>query len=506
MRCLFAVSDLVEQPNASLEDIVQGTVELIPPAWQRPGQTAARVMLDGRCFSPAAFRETPCRRSSDIVVRGEPAGVVEVCYLGDVDADGPDPFLPEEQHLLDVIAERLARVVERVRADRDRTALQEQLHQAQKMEAIGQLAAGVAHDFRNVLTVVRGHAQQAAELLPPEHRAQEAVQLIQQAAAQANELTQALWTFSQSAPTRRQRIDLGAAVHEWSRLLQYMLPRSIQLKVEPHDVPVWIQADAAQLQQVLMNLVINARDAMPDGGVLEIAVVQEKDAVAAVGEDLGSSGRPVVRLIVRDSGMGIPPELRTRIFEPFFTTKPRGRGTGLGLSFAHGIVRDHDGRIDVESAVGRGTTMVVSLPGLSSEAPEVVAASPIRRQARGESVLLVAHDPYVRGLMALTLQSAGYSVTQASDGATGLSAWRENRKDIRVVVIDDERLGADGILRGVHEEGCGTPVLCVTAGRDLTPPKGGTHRFCLRKPFDMPALVEAVADALQTVTGGMEPK
>ncbi len=354
--------------------------------------------------------------------------------------------------------------------------------------------------------MVRGHAQQAADLLPPEHRAQEAVQLIQQAAAQANELTQSLLTFSQSAPTRRQRIDLGAAVHEWSRLLQYMLPRSIQLKVDPHDVPVWIQADAAQLQQVLMNLVINARDAMPDGGVLEIAVVQEKDAVAAVGGDLGSSGCPVVRLIVRDSGMGIPPELRTRVFEPFFTTKPRGRGTGLGLSIAHGIVRDHDGRIDVESVVGRGTTMVVSLPGLSSEAPEIAAASPIRRQARGESVLLVAHDPYVRGLMALTLQSAGYSVTQASDGATGLSAWRENRTDIRLVVIDDERLGADGILRAVREEGCGTPVLCVTAGRDLTPPNGGTSRFCLRKPFDMPALVEAVADALQTVSGEMEPK
>ncbi|MBN1514599.1 MAG: hypothetical protein JXB13_21460, partial [Phycisphaerae bacterium] len=466
MRCLFAVSDLVEQPDASLEDIVQGTVEMIPPAWQRPGQTAARVVLDGRCFSTATFRETSWRRFSEIVVRGEPAGVVEVCYLGAVDPDGPDPFLPEEQHLLDVIAERLARVVERVRADRDRTALQEQLHQAQKMEAIGQLAAGVAHDFRNVLTVVRGHAHQAADLLPPDHPAQEAVQFIRQAAAQANDLTQSLLTFSQSAPTRRQRIDLVSSVHEWSRLLQYMLPRSIQLKVDLHEGPVWIEADAGQLQQVLMNLVINARDAMPDGGVLEIAVVREKDTAATVGDDVGFSGRPVVRLIVRDSGTGIPPEFRTRVFEPFFTTKPRGRGTGLGLSIAHGIVRDHDGRIDVQSEEGRGTTMVVSLPGLSPAAEEVAAAAPIRRQAHGECVLLVADDPYVRGLMALTLQSAGYAVTQASDGRAGLAAWRQTRKDIRLVIIDDEHLSADGVLRSVCEEGGGTPVLCVTAGAD----------------------------------------
>ncbi len=504
LRCLFAVSDLVEQPNASLDEIVQGTVELIPPAWKRPGQTAARVTLDGRCFSTAAFRETPYRRSSDIVVRGEAAGVVEVCYLGEPDADGVDPFLPEEQHLLDVIAERLARVAERVRADRDRTALQEQLHQAQKMEATGQLAAGVAHDFRNVLTVVRGHAQQAAELLPAEHPAREAVQFIQQAAAQANDLTQSLLTFSQRTPTRRQRMDLRAAVQEWSRLLQYMLPRTIRLDVDLPDQPVWIEADGVQLQQVLMNLVINARDAMPEGGTLEIAVVRGSEGVADAAEDSGSSDHPGVRLVVRDSGMGIAPDIRTRVFEPFFTTKPRGRGTGLGLSIAHGIVRDHDGRIDVQSEVGRGTTMIVTLPALSSVGQE--PAVPIRRPARGEAVLLVAQDPYVRGLMALTLQSAGYSVTQAPDGRAGLSAWRRNREDIRLVIVDDERLGADGILHTVREEGRGTPFLCVTGCTDRTPADGGSGWFSLRKPFDMPALVEAVSDALQAVSGGRDPK
>ncbi len=506
MRCLFAVSDLVEQPDASLEDIVQGTVEMIPPASQRPGQTAARVILDGRHFTTAAFRETPCRRSSDIVVRGETAGIVEVCYLGEVDPDGPAPFLPQEQHLLDVIAERLARVVERMRADRDQAALQEQLHQAQKMEAIGQLAAGVAHDFRNVLTVVRGHAHQAAGLLPPVHPAQEAVQLIQQAAAQANELTQSLLTFSQRAPTQRQRLDLGVAVHEWSRLLQYMLPRSIQLEVSLPGVPAWIEADPAQLQQVLMNLVINARDAMPDGGVLEVSVTREGDAAGAGQENSGDPDGPVVRLIVCDTGTGIPAELRARVFEPFFTTKPRGRGTGLGLSIAHGIVRDHDGRIDLQSEPGRGTMMVVSLPGQSPDTEEVAAVCPIRRQARGECILLVAENPYVRGLMALTLQSAGYSVIQAPDGRAGLRVWREKRNEIHLVIVDDEHAGADGILRALREDGDGTPVLHVVAGRDVTPPTGAGSSFCLRKPFEMPTLVEAVVDALEAESGERDPR
>ncbi|MDE3067614.1 MAG: PAS domain S-box protein [Verrucomicrobiota bacterium] len=313
--------------------------------------------------------------------------------------------------------------------------LEEQLRQAQKMEAIGQLAGGVAHDFNNILTVIHGHASLllAAELPPPTARS---AQQIAQAAERAAGLTRQLLTFSRRQLIQPRRLDLNQVVGTMSNMLGRLLSEDLALQLNYSPTPALIEADAGMMEQVLLNLAVNARDAMPRGGQLSVGisiVPVEKERARHPDAREGH----FVRLSVSDTGCGIAAENLQRIFEPFFTTKEIGKGTGLGLATVYGIVKQHRGWIEVESAPDQGSTFHVFIPyvGAKPDKPEK-AAAPAEPRGGTETVLVVEDEEAVRELVTSVLTNYGYKVFTARNGVEAVEVWRRYHDRIALLLTD----------------------------------------------------------------------
>jgi len=416
------------------------------------------------------------------------------------------------EHLEELVHERTAaleaEIGERKRAEEERGRLQEQLHQAQKMEAVGQLAGGVAHDFNNLLTVIAGNAELVSGALSEDSPESESLRIITEAAHQATGVTRSLLTFSRHVATEKRPVDFVKAISGACRFLGRVLPASIQLELDAGlDPPLWVNADATQLQQVFMNLAINSRDAMPEGGRLRVSV--SRVSQADVGELVGDASRNAgfARLAVSDTGAGMPADVLSRIFEPFFSTKPRGQGTGLGLSILHSIIKDHDGHIEAQSEVGVGTTFTIFFPctelGSAGDATKPPLDVP---RGRGETVLLAEDDRFARETTAMMLKYLGYEAIQAADGPALLELARQRRRDLKLIISDVDLPRRNGIdcLREMREGGHDVPAIVMT-GRidvDLAGDLDGRN-VLLRKPFDLSQLGKLVSEMLSS-TGAQE--
>ena len=315
--------------------------------------------------------------------------------------------------------------------------LEEQYRQAQKMEAIGQLAGGVAHDFNNLLTVIRGYG--SLLLMGAQTPAETAVaaQEIVRASERAANLTRQLLAFSRRQVMQPRSLDLTETVTSLTTMLQRILGADVHLQLKPYQSPLMTHADAGMLDQVLMNLVVNACDAMPNGGRLLIETTEKsftEEQAAAIPD--ARPGR-YVSLRVTDTGSGISPENLPRIFEPFFTTKQAGKGTGLGLSTVFGIVKQHCGWIQVDSEVGRGTTFQIFLPAaeetVESRTEEIVKAEPL---GGTETILVVEDEPSLRMLTRAVLEPHGYRVLEAASGVDALRVWEEHKGSIQLLLTD----------------------------------------------------------------------
>ena len=381
--------------------------------------------------------------------------------------------------------------------------LEEEFRRAQKMEAFGQLAGGVAHDFNNVLTVIQGNA---VALNDPEVCDADRTALaheILEASDRAARLTRQLLLFSRKKPAQLRDLDLNGVVADTAGMLRRLIGEHITLETRfaPGGAPV--RGDLGMMEQILMNLVVNARDAMPQGGhlVVETAVVEGPSPGAAEGAR--------VRLVVRDTGEGIAPAHLPHVFEPFFTTKDVGKGTGLGLATVFGIVQQHGGTLALTSQVGEGTTVEILLPrlavALAPGAPAVVAG-PAR--GGGEAVLLVEDDAAVRALAHRVLAHEGYRVIDAPSAVAALELWAARRDEIALVLTDmvmpggvsgremGERMRADRPdLRIVYSSGYTEDVL-----GDLTSLRGAARM--LDKPYDPAALVRVVRACLDEPVPG----
>jgi PAS domain S-box-containing protein len=322
---------------------------------------------------------------------------------------------------------------------RDITAqrrLEEQFRQAQKMEAIGQLAGGVAHDFNNILTVIQGHASLlvAAKLGPLEEKS--ATQ-IGQAAARAAGLTRQLLTFSRRQLIQPKKLDLNKIVGNMTNMLGRLLGEDIALQLNYCQASPTVEADAGMMEQVLLNLAVNARDAMPKGGQLSIrlTVIDVDDSYVARKTDARKG--TFVCVSVTDTGTGIPPEILPRIFEPFFTTKAIGKGTGLGLATVYGIVKQHQGWIELESHIGKGTTFRLFIPWISGDkVGNEKPTTAITVRGGEEGVLLVEDEKPVRELVARVLERYGYQIFQANNGSDALQVWEQHKNNINLVLTD----------------------------------------------------------------------
>ncbi|MGV3532231.1 MAG: CHASE domain-containing protein, partial [Chthoniobacteraceae bacterium] len=315
--------------------------------------------------------------------------------------------------------------------------LEDRLRTSQKMEAVGLLAGGIAHDFNNLLQVIEGYTALCLDLPCTADELTQNLQQVREAASRAAQLTKQLLLFSRRQPLARTELDLQELTANILKMIRRLIGPQIEVVLENSAVHSAVQADRGQLEQVLLNLCVNARDAMPNGGQISIEVKDvEVDAAAAAREFPDLKPGRYVRLRVADTGNGMSTAMRERIFEPFFTTKPSGHGTGLGLSVVYGIVQQHEGAVSVESAEGRGTAFNVYLPALNKRAAAKVA-DPAPRFARGsETVLLVEDEEPVRQLTSIVLRQAGYEVIEASDGKEACDLFAERKDEIELVLMD----------------------------------------------------------------------
>jgi PAS domain S-box-containing protein len=314
--------------------------------------------------------------------------------------------------------------------------LEEQLRQSQKMEAIGQLAGGVAHDFNNILTVIHGHASLlvSAEL---EESAARSAQQITQAAERAAALTRQLLTFSRRQLIQPRKLDMNKIVGNITDLLGRLLGEDVTLQLNYCQSPAMVEADVGMMEQVLLNLAVNARDAMPKGGRLAVRIsIVEVNEAHVQHHPEARAGR-FVCFSKTDTGCGIPPENLQRIFEPFFTTKEVGKGTGLGLATVYGIVKQHQGWIEVESTVGKGTTFHIYIPHAGSENVETEKpAALITIRGGNETILLVEDEKPVRELVARVLQKYGYKILPAGSGIEAIKIWNQHKNEIALLFTD----------------------------------------------------------------------
>jgi PAS domain S-box-containing protein len=385
----------------------------------------------------------------------------------------------------------------------DNRKLEEQFRQAQKMEAIGQLAGGVAHDLNNILTVV--HMQldllKHGEALSPMQL--ESIRDIERASRRAADLTRQLLMFSRRQVAQKTNLDLNAVVTTITKMLQRILGEDIGIHISYAPQPLPVFADTGMMEQILMNLAVNSRDAMPGGGrlVIETSVV-ELDEFAAGQHAQARPGR-FACVSVSDTGRGIPKEILPRIFEPFFTTKDVGKGTGLGLATVFGILQQHHGWINAYSEVGKGTTfrMYLALQAVTAD-PEEDQQAASAMPGGNETILLVEDEQLLRELTRDVLTRLGYRVLEATTGITALEVWREHREHIRMLLTDlvmpDGMTGRELAKQLVEAE----PELKVvyTSGysRDIA-----GHNFPLRdgvnflsKPFPAAKLAQTVRACL----------
>jgi signal transduction histidine kinase/ActR/RegA family two-component response regulator len=378
---------------------------------------------------------------------------------------------------------------------------QEQLLQSQKLEATGRLAGGIAHEFNNLLQVINGYCQILFRRLPPNDPSRDELEEIKHAGIRAATLTSQLLTFSRQQPIQPTVVDLNAAVGNLSEILRRLIGEDVELVTlfDPQAGPV--RADRGQLDQILINLALNARDAMPSGGRLTIETARvEMDEAAAREQGLSRPGAYTM-LVVCDTGTGMDEDTLVRIFEPFFTTKEPGKGTGLGLSTVYGMVQQNDGAVRVQSKLGRGTTFRIYLPQ-TDESAALAPGTAAAETARGaETVLLAEDEEGVRTFLKRTLEARGYTVLEARDGLEGLRLCQRHTGPIHLLLTDVVMPGmggrelADRVMR-LHPE---AKVLFMSGYTEDTRIQHGVPPDLvayLQKPFDQDMLWRRVRELL----------
>lgn len=348
LTCLYGIAQVAERRTLELGQKLQAITNLLPAAWQFSELCSARLTLDGETFASPAFLEGAHRQAADVTIAGRPRGWVEVFYRGDPPVADEGPFLAEERSLIREVARQVGLVVEAHEAERAGAQMAEKLRRADRLALVGQLAAGVAHELNEPLVAILGYAELIQQSFGLPDRTARDLAGIVKASLHAREVVRKLLLFARQAPVEKSSVDLNQVVRDALLMLETRLRQGdvkTVFKAAP-ELPRLL-ADASQLQQVVLNLCVNALQAMPDGGALEIRTGRRDGGLT---------------LAVSDTGRGMNEVVLHQLFTPFFTTKGVGQGTGLGLSVVHGIVTGHGGSLHVESTPGQGTRFEVFLP------------------------------------------------------------------------------------------------------------------------------------------------
>jgi PAS domain S-box-containing protein len=449
----------------------------------------------------------PAELRGRFVTEVVPAALRKGAWSGEIDIDGGGQTRIVSQVVLahrspEGALEFLSTVARDVG---ERLRLEEQLRQAQKMEAVGRLAGGIAHDFNNLLCIITGYSEMALTMMPPDAPVREFTAEINKAGNRAATLTRQLLAFSRKSLLSPKVLDLNGVVHDTEKMLRRLIGEDIELVMTLEDGLPTVKADPNQLDQILMNLLVNARDAMPQGGRLEITTRRMLLSEEQVRDQPDVRPGAYVMFAVSDTGCGMDEATRAHIFEPFFTTKGVGKGTGLGLAMVYGIVKQSGGHIEVQSAPGRGATFRIYLPSTVpvnlDGAPD---AAPAEIPAGTETVLLAEDEDGVRALVLEVLQRSGYTVLEARDGEEALTLSTNHSGPIHLLLTDVvmPKLGGGRLARRLTRQRPETRVLFMSGFADSTLVR---HEVvsgdvdCLLKPFTPDVLARKVREALDGV-------
>ena len=375
------------------------------------------------------------------------------------------------------------------------------------MESIGRMAGGIAHDFRNLLTPILVGADLGRKNLPAEHPVRSHFEVIIQAAERANDLTTRLLAFSRREDAEPRLINLNDLLRETEQMVSGIIARDVELKISPCPDLDLVEVDPGQMQQILVNLVVNAVDAMPNGGYLEIKAENRWLEEESAQLQPSLTAAPYVLISVSDSGEGMTEEVKAHLFEPFFTTKEAGKGTGLGLATCYGIITQSGGHIEVESKLGKGTTFEIYLPSAREAPPEM----PSRVQenyenpgASSESILLAEDEPLVRTLMAQVLRDQGYQVWEAENGEEALELFQTMEQESVDILLTDvvmPHMGGIELAQRITELRPNIPVLFASGYSPeplfTTGDSSRELRF-IQKPFLPDALASKVREVLDS--------
>jgi two-component system, cell cycle sensor histidine kinase and response regulator CckA len=486
-------------PIAILDE--QGMIRYASPAYERSLGREPQDLIGSPVADWMHPDDAPALRDAIRRLRGQPRGTATI-NLRFRHRDGSWRTLSATGKNL-LLDPAIGGIVLNSRDITERLELEAQLRHVQKLEAIGQLAGGIAHDLNNILTAITSFSQFAVASLPAESSARSDVEQVEFAAQRAATLTRQLLAFSRQQVLQPQLLSLNDVVRGMERMMTRLIDETIRIELRLDSSLGFVMADPGQIEQVLLNLVLNARDAMPAGGVLTIETGNDTNGTTTA--DLPHEPRAMLRVV--DTGTGMDDETQTRIFEPFFTTKPVGKGTGLGLSTVYGIVSQSGGAIFVKSERGHGSAFTVTLPLCEGEPEDTRAASGGHgRIIQQATILVVEDDASVRRVAQRALELAGYTVHTASNGREALTALDRLGAEVDLVVSDFvmPELGGKELARQLGERWPDLPVLFMSgyaADPGVQQEVFAPGTLYIEKPFTPAALAARVGDILRRRDG-----
>ena len=501
LRLLHDASKLLR--NRAYEPaVLHDLVNLIPAAWQYPDVCAARIAYGETEARSDRFRDSRWRLTVPFRTE-ESDGVIEVVYLEERPDAGEGPFLAEERAVLLSLRDMLGAWLERDLSERRRREVEGQLRQSQKMEALGTLAGGIAHDFNNITAAIVGQAVLGKTEAGEAHPSAKAFDAILAASRRASDLVSRILLFSRRQEAERKPMALRPVIEEAVKLLQVGLPKNVKVRSSFDAQLPAISGDASQLFHVVMNLGTNAIHALtPGGGTLTVSVesLELGDTATRLSVDLDAG--QYVRLTVTDTGAGMSRETLDRLFEPFYTTKGLA-GTGLGMSVVHGIVKDHEGAISVESDVDKGTTVAVYLPALAEAAPVATPsdAQTATPHGNGEHVMYVDDDEALVNTLSRVIRRFGYRCTAYDDPNAALRDFQGNPHSFDAVLTDYMMPAMNGVtlaqrLREIRPE---VPIAVVSGyGADVSSTEQAGIDVRIAKPVSIEVLTQALRTLLRS--------
>jgi len=482
--------------------------EILPDrAEEQIRRAAGEARRLGRVSSYAEPAAPPARRYGLIAPLGLFKSLPDLAVFA-----SESPFAEHDPIVLGVAAALVESALRSLAAAHDLRESQLQLHQRERMNSLGQLAGGVAHDFNNTLMVISAAAEVMSDTIEAGHLCAPHLELIINTSQRAAQLTQKLLAFSRKSRLATQTVDLHDVLSAIRELLSHALDRRITLAMSLGPGPFLIEADSTQLQNALLNICLNARDAMPEGGLLHISTRRVELDAAGCARHL-PEGKPggYVRIEVRDTGTGMDEQTLARAFDPFFTTKEAGLGTGLGLSLVAGAIREHRGAVSLESRVAVGTSCAILLPLLDRSGPQSIPAQPDPRSKTGRRILLLDDEPAVCRTAAQLLRQLGHNVQALRSGERALTHLRAHSNGYDLLVLDVMMPHPTGVevYRALGEDGIVLPTIFVSGYSEQPLLEEGMLDTAgvvfLQKPFRQADLADAMARCLASVGRGTRP-